>query len=38
LARNYERLPDVLRRLHFLIFAILMVLKAISLLVATGNS
>ena len=38
LAKDYERLPDVLRGLHFLVFAILMLPKAIPLLTATGNS
>jgi len=38
LAKDYERLPDVLRELHFLVFAILMLPKAIPLLTATGNA
>ena len=38
LTRDCERLPDVLRGLHFLIFAILMLPKAAPLLMATGNS
>jgi hypothetical protein len=38
LAKDYERLPDVLRGLHFLVFAILMLPKAIPLLTATGNA
>jgi transposase len=40
LARDYERLPDVLRGLHFLVFAILMLPKAVPLLtaVAVGSS
>ena len=37
LARHYERLPDVLRGLHFLVFAILILPKEIPLLAATGN-
>jgi len=38
LTKDYERLPDVLRGLHFLVFAILMLPKAIPLLTATGNA
>ncbi|RZI76748.1 MAG: IS5/IS1182 family transposase, partial [Pseudomonas sp.] len=38
LAKDYERLPDVLHGLHFLVFAILMLPKAIPLLMATGNA
>jgi transposase len=38
LAKDYERLPDVLRGLHFLIFAILLLRKAIPLLMAAANS
>jgi transposase len=38
LAKEYERLPDVLRGLHFLVFAILMLPKAIPLLTAMGNA
>jgi transposase len=38
LAKDYERLPDVLRGLHFLVFTILMLPKAIPLLTATGNA
>ena len=38
LAKDCERLPDVLRGLHFLVFAILMLPKAIPLLTATGNA
>jgi transposase len=38
LAKDYERLPDVLHGLHFLVFAILMLPKAIPLLTATGNA
>lgn len=38
LAKDYERLPDVLCGLHFLVFAILMLPKAIPLLTATENS
>jgi transposase len=38
LAKDYERLPEVLRGLHFLVFAILMLPKAIPLLTATGNA
>ena len=38
LAKHYERLPDVPRRLHFLVFAILMLLKPVPLLMTTGNS
>ena len=38
LAKDYERLPDVLRGLHFLVFAILMLPKAVPLLTATGNA
>lgn len=35
LAKNHKRLPDMLRGLHFLAFAILMLPQAISLLMAT---
>jgi transposase len=38
LAKDCERLPDVLRGLHFLVFAILMLPKAIPMLTATGNA
>jgi transposase len=38
LAKDYERLPDVLRGLQVLIFAILMLPKAVPPLMATGNS
>ncbi len=38
LAKDYKRLPDVLRGLHFLVFAILMLPKAVPLLTATGNA
>jgi transposase len=38
LAKDYERLPDVLRGLHFLIFDTLMPPKAIPLLTATRNA
>ncbi len=38
LAKDCERLPEVLRGLHFLVFAILMLPKAIPLLTATGNA
>ena len=38
LAEDYERLPDVLRGLHFMVFAVLMLPKAIPLLTGTGNS
>ena len=38
LSRDYERLPDVLRGLHFLIFAMLMLPKAIPLLSGLGSS
>jgi transposase len=34
LARDYERLPDVLRGLHFLIFVILMLPKVVPLIAA----
>jgi transposase len=38
LAKDYERLPDVLRGLNFLVFAILMLPKAIPLLPVTGDA
>ena len=38
LSRDYERLPDVLRGLHFLIFAMLMLPKVIPLINAAGSS
>jgi transposase len=38
LVEDHERLPDVLRGLHFLVFAILMLPKAIALLTGTGNA
>ena len=38
LARDYERLPDVLRGLHFLVFAMLMLPKALPFLAAAGSS
>jgi transposase len=38
LAKDYERLPNVLRGLHFLVFAILTLPKAIPLLTATANA
>jgi hypothetical protein len=38
LAKDYERLPKVLRGLHFLVFAILMLPKAVPLLTNTGNA
>jgi hypothetical protein len=38
LDKDYERLPEVLRGLHFQIFAILMLPKAIPLLTATENA
>ena len=38
LAKDYERLPDVLRGLHFLVCAILILPKKIPLLTATGNA
>jgi transposase len=37
LAKDYERLPNVLSGLHFLVFAILILPKAIALLTATEN-
>ena len=37
LIKDYERLPEVLRGLHFLVFAIFMLPKAIPLLTATGH-
>jgi transposase len=38
LARDYERLPKVLRGLHFLVFALLMLPKVVPLLAAAGSS
>jgi hypothetical protein len=38
LAKDCERLPDVLRGLHFQVFAILMRPKAIPLLTTTENA
>jgi transposase len=38
LARDYERLPKVLRGLHFLVFAMLMLPKVVPLLAAAGSS
>ena len=38
LARDYERLPEVLRGLHFLVFAMLMLPKVAPLLAAVGSS
>jgi transposase len=38
LGKDYKRLPEVLRGLHFLVFAILLLPQAIPLLTATGNS
>lgn len=38
LAKDYERLPDVLRGLHFLVFAILMLPKAAPLLAMVGSA
>ena len=38
LARDYERLPDVLRGLHFLVFAMLMLPKVVPLLAAAESS
>ena len=38
LARDYERLPDVLRGLHFLVFAVLMLPKVVPLLNAVGTA
>jgi transposase len=38
LDKDCERLPKVLRELHFLVFAILLLPKAIALLTATENS
>jgi transposase len=38
LARDYERLPKVLRGLHFLVFAMLMLPKVVPLLAAVGSS
>lgn len=38
LARDYERLPDVLRGLHFLVFAMLMLPRALPFLAAAGSS
>ena len=38
LARDYERLPDVLRGLHFLVFAVLMLPKIVPLLAGVGSS
>jgi transposase len=38
LAKDYERLPDVLRGLHFLVCAIFILPKKIPLLTATGNA
>jgi transposase len=38
LSRDYERLPDVLRGLHFVVFAILMLPKVVPLLMAAGSS
>ena len=38
LAKDYERLPDVLQRLHFLVFVTLMLPKTIPRVMATGNA
>jgi transposase len=38
LSRDYERLPDVLSGLHFLVFAMLMLPKAAPLLASLGSS
>ena len=38
LSRDYERLPSVLRGLHFLVFAMLMLPKVVPLLAAAGSS
>ena len=38
LARDYERLPEVLRGLHFLVFALLMLPKVVPLLAGVGSS
>ena len=38
LARDYERLPEVLRGLHFLVFVVLMLPKVVPLLTAAGSS
>jgi transposase len=38
LARDYERLPKVLRGLHFLVFALLMLPKVVPLLAGVGSS
>ena len=38
LSRDYERLPGVLRGLHFLVFAMLMLPKVVPLLAAAGSS
>jgi len=37
LARDYERLPEVLRGLHFLVFAMLMLPKVVPLLTTVGS-
>jgi hypothetical protein len=38
LSRDYERLPGVLRGLHFLVFAMLMLPKAMPFLATAGSS
>ena len=38
LLRDYERLPEVLSELHFLVFAVLMLASAQKLLTSTGSS
>jgi transposase len=38
LSRDYERLPEVLSGLHFLVFAMLMLPNAARVLVSTGSS
>jgi hypothetical protein len=38
LSRDYERLPGVLRGLHFLVFAMLMLPKAMPFLATVGSS
>jgi len=38
LNRDFERLPQVLSSLHFVVFAILMLLKAAAVLAAAGSS
>ena len=38
LARDYERLPQMLRGLHFLVFAVLMLPKVVPRLTTVGSS